>query len=89
MRKLLNWKHHITATNETVRLILRQLDPASVSSRRRHRLQRRTYVSRGPNDTWHMDGYDKLAPYGFCIHGFVIVIYSSAFLGRLYDEFLA
>ena len=22
----------------------------------------------GPNYVWHMDGYDKLKPYGFAIH---------------------
>jgi hypothetical protein len=24
---------------------------------------------RCPNDRWHIDGYDKLKPFGFCIHG--------------------
>ena len=23
----------------------------------------------GPNHIWHLDGYDKLCPYGFAIHG--------------------
>ena len=23
----------------------------------------------GPNFIWHIDGYDKLKPYGFCTHG--------------------
>ena len=22
-----------------------------------------------PNFIWHIDGYDKLKPYGFCVHG--------------------
>ena len=22
-----------------------------------------------PNFTWHIDGYDKVEPFGFCIHG--------------------
>ena len=26
---------------------------------------------KGPNYVWHMDGYDKLTPFGFCIHGCV------------------
>jgi len=56
---------------ETVRLILRQVDTISVSNRQHHRLQRRTYTSRGPNCTWHIDGYDKLLPYGFGIRGYV------------------
>ena len=24
---------------------------------------------KGPNFIWHLDGYDKLSAYGFCIHG--------------------
>ena len=35
------------------------------------RLHRRTYVCPGPNFAWHVDGYDKLKPYGFSIHGSV------------------
>ena len=27
------------------------------------------FSRKGPNYLWHMDGYDKLKPYGFCIHG--------------------
>ena len=26
-------------------------------------------VSVGPNYLWHIDGYDKIKPYGFAIHG--------------------
>lgn len=26
-------------------------------------------MNNGPNYIWHMDGYDKLKPYGICIHG--------------------
>ena len=26
-------------------------------------------MSRGPNDTWHVDGNDKLKSFGFYIHG--------------------
>ena len=37
--------------------------------RKAHRLKRRTYHCLGPNDTWHIDGYDKLKPFGFPIHG--------------------
>ena len=36
----------------------------------------------GPNFAWHMDGYDKLAPFGFYVHGCVdgyitIIVYLS------------
>ena len=30
---------------------------------------RRKYKTKGPNYLWHIDGYDKLKPFGFCIHG--------------------
>ena len=33
------------------------------------KLQRREYRVRGPNQLWHVDGNDKLAPYGLYIHG--------------------
>lgn len=54
---------------ETVRTILSALDPEGVESRTRRRLRRRLYYSPGPNHVWHIDGYDKLKPYGFAIHG--------------------
>ena len=69
MRHLLIRKHHLTASHEMVRCILRQMDPVGVEDRRCHRLRRRTYTSRGPNHTWHVDGYDKLRPYGILISG--------------------
>ena len=37
--------------------------------RRAQRLRRRAYVNQGPNFCWHIDGYDKLKPFGFPIHG--------------------
>ena len=70
MHRLLLSKHRVTVSQETVRYILRQLDPVSVSSRRQHRLRWRTYVSCGPNYCWHVDGYDKLRPYGILISGY-------------------
>ena len=52
-----------------VELLLRELDPEGVAERRRHRLKSRTYHNPGPNYAWHCDGYDKLKPFGFAIHG--------------------
>ena len=54
---------------ETVRLCLKILDPSGVELQICRRLQRRAYLSPGPDHTWHIDGYDKLKPYGFAIHG--------------------
>ena len=49
--------------------MLKELDPEGTQLRKAHRLKRRSYHNRGPNDAWHMDGYDKLKPFGFPIHG--------------------
>lgn len=40
-----------------------------MQDRSARRLTRRNYLSPGPNFCWHVDGYDKLKPYGFPIHG--------------------
>ena len=32
-------------------------------------LRQRKYVYEGSNSCWHADGYDKLKPYGFPLHG--------------------
>jgi len=61
--------HNLVIDKETVRTILRIVDPVGVENRSKHRLKRRQYRSKGPNYIWHMDGYDKLKPFGFCIHG--------------------
>ena len=52
-----------------VQEILREIDPEATELRRAHRLKRREYHNLGPNYAWHCDGYDKLKPYGFPIHG--------------------
>ena len=61
--------HDLVVTKETARHPLRFLDPEGVDERLRHRLQRRQYKGRGPNFLWHIDGFVKLKPYGFCIQG--------------------
>ena len=61
--------HGISSDKETVRELLRILDPEGVELRSRHRLQRRKYKTAWPNHLWHKDGFDKLKPFGFCIHG--------------------
>ena len=61
--------YHVTVPRDMVMKILRELDPDASALRRARKLQRRSYVSPGPNATWHVDGYDKLKPYGLPIHG--------------------
>ena len=65
-RRLLN-EHTISVDQETVRELLKILDPDGVAARSRHRLQRREQTTDRPNHVWHIDGYDK--PFGFCTHG--------------------
>ena len=58
-----------------VHRLLKEMDPDGCEMRRRHRLQRRAYVNLGPpNYCWHIDGYDKLKPYGFPIHAIIIAL---------------
>ena len=52
-----------------VQHLLREIDPEGVSARKAHRLKRRVYSNPGPNYAWHLDGYDKLKPWGFPMHG--------------------
>ena len=54
---------------DAVRIALKVLRPHLVEERRIRRLHRRSYANPGPNFCWHVDGYDKLKPFGFAIHG--------------------
>lgn len=54
---------------DVVEQLVKELDPEGCAERKAKRLKRRRFVSPGPNYSWHADGYDKLKPYGFPIHG--------------------
>ncbi|XP_053296889.1 uncharacterized protein LOC128456658 [Pleuronectes platessa] len=56
-------------SQDTIRRIIKLVDPQGVELRRARPLRRRLYSCRGPNALWHMDGYDKLKPYGIAING--------------------
>lgn len=68
MHQRITMWHGLSVSRETVRILLKNLDPVGVERRSRHKLTRRRYRACGPNFLWHIDGYDKLKPYGFCIH---------------------
>lgn len=68
MHKILQNKGLI-CRREDVRKLIKKLDPDGVQIRKRKRLRRRKYVNQGPNSVWHIDGHDKLKPFGFSIHG--------------------
>lgn len=71
MRRRLLTDHDIIASSETVRLALSVLDAEGVLARSRRCLHRRAYSNKGPNFAIHMDGWDKLKPFGISIHGAV------------------
>ena len=48
---------------------LEELDPEGTERRKAHRLKQRQYHNPGPNHSWQVDGYDKLKPFDFPIHG--------------------
>ena len=71
MWKRLQRYYNLDIKRDTVRQLIKAIDPEGVERRKRHRLSRRRYVTPGPNFLWHCDGYDKLKPFGFAIHGAV------------------
>ena len=60
--------------------MMREIDPEGVRQRKAHMLVRHRYYAQGPNYVWHVDGYDKLKPYGFCFNGAIIDGYSRRIL---------
>ena len=52
-----------------MRVVLKRVNPEGVDLRSRRAFRRRLYSVQGPNYMWHLDGYDKLKPFGFAIHG--------------------
>ena len=69
MWRRLQSKYDIQVPRLVVQTILPEIDPEGSRLRRANRLRRRNYLNPGPNYCWHTDGYDKLKPYGFPIHG--------------------
>ena len=61
-------RYNLKVECDTVLNLLRIIDSNGVDRRKRRRLLRRKYSNPGPNFLWHVDGYDKLKPYGFAIH---------------------
>ena len=62
-------KYETCVPRDRVQELLKELDPAGIEERKRHKLKRRKYKSPCPNQCWHVDGYDKLKSSGFPVHG--------------------
>ena len=71
LTRRLRRKYNLQVRRDTVMKSLRVIDPEGVERRQRRRLKRRRYVTPGPNFLWHVDGWDKLAPFVFFVHGAV------------------
>lgn len=52
-----------------MRDIVSIIDPQRAVWMKKGGLRRRHYLVRGPNHMWHIDGNDKIKPFGFCISG--------------------
>ncbi|XP_039866540.1 uncharacterized protein LOC120720815 isoform X2 [Simochromis diagramma] len=74
MCQTLRQKYNLKVKRNDVMHILSRLDPYGVKRRCKRRFVRRGYFSEGPNQVWHVDGYDKLKPFGVaisaCVDGF-------------------
>ena len=64
-------KRGIIIKRARVMTLLKELDPDGVETRGKKRLGCRAYHTKGPNFIWHVDGHDKLKPFGFSVHGCV------------------
>ena len=80
MWRLLVNDHDIRIPRDMVLQMMRIIDPEGVRQRKAHMLVRHRYYAQGPNYVWHVDGYDKLKPYGFCFNGAIIDGYSRQIL---------
>uniref|UniRef100_A0A3P9IEL3 Integrase core domain-containing protein n=1 Tax=Oryzias latipes TaxID=8090 RepID=A0A3P9IEL3_ORYLA len=69
MWQILKQKHSFVVRRDNVMHLMAELDPCGTENRSRRRFVRRAYHSMGPNETWHVDGYDKLKPFGIAING--------------------
>ena len=69
MWQTLRLKYSLTVKRDDVMALMRELDPQGIQLRASRKFVKRVYSSDGPNHVWHVDGYDKLKPYGFGISG--------------------
>ena len=82
---MLRIKYGLFVPRQEVESLIRTIDSARVEDRKRHRLKRWTYESPRPNYCWQVDGYDKLKPFGFPIHG-AVDGYSRILMWRMVDR---
>ena len=59
----------LRVSHTLVQHLVHEVDPHGCNMRCSRRLRWRVYRNASPNYSWHCDGYDKMTPYGFPIHG--------------------
>lgn len=69
MWQTLRQKYSVTVRRNDVRTLMLEFSSSGVKLCARWRFVKRLYSSLGPNHVWHIDGYDKLKPYGLAISG--------------------
>ena len=60
--------YRIQVKRDNVMNILREEDPEGTLQRKSRSIIPKVYTWQGPNNLWHVDGNDKIKPYGFPIH---------------------
>lgn len=83
MQKILQWKYDFVTDRKATRLVLKHLDLEGVHLRIIKRFKRRMHESRGPNDILHLDGYNKLRPYGIVIQEAIYGYYRKILWGKV------
>ena len=68
MWHVLRLRSKIHVPRRLVESLMREVDPRGVEQLKHGSLHRRMYLSPAANFCWHIDGYDKLNPFGFSIH---------------------
>ncbi|KAJ8667926.1 hypothetical protein QAD02_009589 [Eretmocerus hayati] len=71
MWKRIRKVYNLNVKQNTVMIVLQELDPVGVERRRRYQMKNREYEVPGPNFIWHSDGHDKLKQFGFPIYGII------------------
>ena len=71
MTEVITVKYGLNISKEAVRIALKDVDTEGVQARQRKVTSRRVYETDGPGHIYHLDGNDKLKPWGLCIHGCV------------------
>ena len=66
--------YRLVVVRETVRELIKILDPEGVELRGRSSLKRRQYMTKGRNYLWHINGYDKFKSFGFCIEFYGLML---------------